>query len=803
MTNRHEKYREPFGFSEVAAGSEALRERLKRSAYLRHLLEVYHSDEDDKPHDAPIWESWLRQSGELPPDFDALPTNAFLPEVLQFVDGHPVETEYAWRNRRQEVLDILRAYQLGDTPPTPPKMVAQQRGSVVDEELGGRVSQIQLIFGPSEKAVLAETLVGSRDPCMYRAVQLKVEVFIPQGRGPFPAIVEVGNREGARRMTPVSAIAARRGYVVCSFDRGDAFTAREVYTGVDCNQLVWWAYAASRCIDYLLSLEEVNPVQVGVLGHSRGGKMALIAAALDERIIAAIASHPGGGSGHVAPWRYLGEKYGGETLESSTLSFPYWNHPRLRFFAGREHKLPFDSHFLMALVAPRALLVTQGDADDVGECWGAQQAYLATKRVYGLLGHAERLNITFHSGGHRLSEEALEGYVDWLDMQFGRGSLDPPEELMYTYTFDRWREVTGEEVDITSFPEKDLGDLLESDDGAVIQTASEWKVKREAIRERVMWGLGELPPLDVVQGAELMNVTERTSGWVKADLPVAERLVVHLTYPAERQGRLTVVIFLHAYVDARGWASTSEYGWSPLVGERLAQQGFLAVEYDQFGYGTRNHDAGIEFYVKHPRQSAMGVMVQDVRRVVTALSQLDIADEKRIMVAGYSLGGAVALYAAALDERISGVASTCGFGSMRRDAHGQETEGLLRYSHLRPTLPRLGFFVGHEQRVPYDYHEILALIAPRPVLILAPRLDQDWFFEDVVACIESAAEVYRLLSAEESLQLHTPLDFNRYPPAYQNRVNEWLGGVARTDSGPGSVSQREPHNTVVDKDEPR
>ena len=444
MTNIQEIHGEPIGGSKIAVGSEALRGRLKRSAYLHHLLEVYHSDEDNKPHDAPVWESWLSQSGELPPDFDALPTNAFLPEVLQFVDGQPVETEYAWQTRRQEVLEILRTYQLGNYPPPPPKMVAQQTGSVVDEELGGKVGQIQLVFGPSEKAVNAETLLGRRDPCMYQTVQLKAEVFIPQGKGPFPAMVEVGNREGARRMTPVSAIAARRGYVVCSFDRVDAFSAKEVYTDYDCNQLVWWAYAASRCIDYLLNLEEVIMDQIGILGHSRGGKMALIGAALDERITAAIASHPGGGSGQVAPWRYLGEKCGGETLESSTLSFPHWNHPRLRFFAGRENKLPFDSHFLMALVAPRALLVTQGDADDVGECWGAQQAYLATKRGYELLGHAERLNIVFHSSGHRLSEEALEGYVDWLDMQFGRGSLDPPEELMYTYTFDRWREVTGD-----------------------------------------------------------------------------------------------------------------------------------------------------------------------------------------------------------------------------------------------------------------------------------------------------------------------------------------------------------------------
>ena len=117
---------------------------------------------------------------------------------------------------------------------------------------------------------------------------------------------------------------------------------------------------------------------------------------------------------------------------------------------------------------------------------------------------------------------------------------------------------------------------------------------------------------------------------------------------------------------------------------------------------------------------------------------------------------------------------------MRLDVHGRQTEGLQRYSHLRPTLPRLGFFVGHERRLPYDYHEILALIAPRPLLILAPILDQDWFFQDVEACYEAALPVYQLLGRENAIELYAPHDFNRYPPKYQNKVNEWLSGIAES-----------------------
>ena len=770
--------RDAFGLSEVEAGSAALRDRLKRSAYLHHLLETFHSDADDKPRDAPIWEHWLNASGELPPDFAALPTNAFLPDVLEFDDGRLVESPQDWEQRRDKVLETLRYYQLDHWPSPPAKMIVTESDSSEDAELGGTVRHVRLIFGPSEKAVVADTRAGARDPSKFAAVRLRAEVFVPQGQGPFPAIVEVGMHIGDRLVGYLSAPAPRRGYVVCLFDAQDAFSAKDVYTDCDCNELVWWAYAASRCIDYLCGLDEVDPSRIAMVGHSRGGKMTVVAAALDRRIAASVASHTGSGSGTVPPWRYMGEKFGAETLESCTRAFPYWNHPRMRFFIGRENKLPFDSHFLMALVAPRALLTTEGDADGVGETWGAQQAYLATKKVYELLGHPDRLNTYVTPGGHMLSEEVREGYVDWLDMRFGRKPLDIVDRLMYTYTFDGWRETTGENLDVGSFPERGLDDLLVADNGTEIRTPEAWQAKRRSIGERLRWGLMDLPTIEPSYPSELANVQELDGGLTKADLPVEGKLVGHLTFPTGVQGKLPVAIYLHAYLDARGYDWPRGYGWGTSVGERLAQKGFLAVEYDQFGYGTRNHDCGIEFYAEHPRQSAMGVMVQDVRKMIGAVSGLEIADPDRVVVTGFSLGGAVGLYAAALDERIKAVASTCGFASMRLDVHGRQTEGLQRYSHLRPTLPRLGFFVGHERRLPYDYHEILALIAPRPLLILAPVLDQDWFFQDVEACYEAALPVYQLLGRENAIELYAPHDFNRYPPKYQDRVNAWLWRIA-------------------------
>ena len=129
---------------------------------------------------------------------------------------------------------------------------------------------------------------------------------------------------------------------------------------------------------------------------------------------------------------------------------------------------------------------------------------------------------------------------------------------------------------------------------------------------------------------------------------------------------------------------------------------------------------------------------------VDALANLDFIDSTKIFVAGYSLGATVGLYAAALDERIAGVVSVAGFTPMRLNTPERGTEGIKAYSHLHGLLPRLGFFVGNEARIPYDFHEILACIAPRPVLVIAPVMDKDANLEDVKNCVEQAGKIYSL-----------------------------------------------------------
>jgi dienelactone hydrolase len=758
----------------------------KRAEFLEHLLKTYSSDKDGKPQEVPIWESWLRKSGELPPDFDELEANAIPPELLRFQNGKTVANPRQWEIRKQEIRKALEQYMFGNWPPPPPKMAIKYQESNEEETELYIKTNVQLYFAPSVTAVEYVDRTRDYSPRYKRetrgdytnfdAAVLNVVLYIPKGKGPFPAIIQWGI---GRQISNQEIESLKRGYIYCRFDINDADYFRDVYPDYECNQIEWWAYAASRCVDLLYSRDDIDRSKIAVYGHSRSGKTILLAAVMDDRINAIIDSHPGTGAGSFNLWRYASDKYGGETLENGTRRFQYWNNPRMRFFIGRENKMPFDSHFLLALVAPRPCLMGTGEHDDVGEAWGDQQCYLAVKKVYQLLGGEQKLGFYASPDAHQVTPQMVNDYLDWLDMQFGRKPFDFSEKLIYTYTFDGWKKITGEEFDIKKFPEKDLNDILLALDGKEIKEKEEWGKKADQVRNQIKLIIGDLPAYEKIQKVKTENERSYGNNLKKAEIPIDDKLIAHITWPADNKNKIPVVIYLHAYLDANGYNWSRGYGYTTSVGERLAQNGFLAIEFDQFGYGLRNRDSDIEFYAEHKNQSALGVMIRDVSKIIDALSLIDWVDKDKIMVAGYSLGGMVGLYAAVFDSRIQAVASTCGFGSMRLDVHGDQTEGIKRYSHLRPTIPRLGLFLGNEKRIPYDFHEVLALIAPRPVFILAPKLDQDWYYEDVEICYNEAVKVFNLYGRRENINLVSPDDFNRYPPEYQEIIISWLTGISK------------------------
>jgi pimeloyl-ACP methyl ester carboxylesterase len=168
-------------------------------------------------------------------------------------------------------------------------------------------------------------------------------------------------------------------------------------------------------------------------------------------------------------------------------------------------------------------------------------------------------------------------------------------------------------------------------------------------------------------------------------------------------------------------------------------------------------------------------MVDDTQAAVSALSSLDVIDAKTVFLAGYSLGGKVALFTAALDDRVAGVIAASAFTPWRTPRPA--TEGIQHYTGLHALIPRLKQFEGNEREIPVDYDEIIGAIAPRPLYIRTPKLDRYASLEDVRRAVESARESWKVRDAADRLTFVTPLDFNRFRIDAQREAFTWLAGL--------------------------
>lgn len=120
-----------------------------------------------------------------------------------------------------------------------------------------------------------------------------------------------------------------------------------------------WAWAASRALDFLLTLDLFDPERIAVEGHSRLGKTALWCGAQDTRF-RYVFSNNAGCSGDAIT---RGKK--GEDIGYITKTFGYWFCDRYKDYAGDGiEKMPFDQHWLIAASAPRHVAVGASSLDE-------------------------------------------------------------------------------------------------------------------------------------------------------------------------------------------------------------------------------------------------------------------------------------------------------------------------------------------------------------------------------------------------------------------------------------------------------
>lgn len=193
-----------------------------------------------------------------------------------------------------------------------------------------------------------------------------------------------------------------------------------------CGKIGLWAWAVSRVMDYALTLPQLDPSRISVVGHSRLGKTALLAGALDERFCCAF-SNDSGSSGAA-----LSRDNRKEKVHEIYEKFPYWFCENYGKYANHEEMLPFDQHFLLAANAPHRVYVSSA-AEDV---WAdSEKEYLSCVaadgyfRQQGLSGFIRpdrppvpgdffgNGHIGYHlrPGTHYLSREDWQYFIKYLE----------------------------------------------------------------------------------------------------------------------------------------------------------------------------------------------------------------------------------------------------------------------------------------------------------------------------------------------------------------------------------------------------
>lgn len=351
--------------------------------------------------------------GTIMPIIDAMPKSEGLPDLFRMNSGRRVKTMEDWSQRRDELKDAILKYEYGRIPP--PVDVSAFR-ETAREVFSGVADEVNLVLA-----------IGSSAP-----LKMRLTLIIPKGRGPFPVIL-INEREimGTMTLPENTETAVRRGYIMAVYrcsdlqadETADLGPAKNAYPEYDWGTLAVWAWGGMRVIDYLVTLPEVDETRILVTGHSRGGKTALLTGALDERVAMTVPNASGGGGFQC--WRFPIEPSdppGVNRHESVALMSTYrtyWLHPGLKPFAETVARLPFDQHFLAALIAPRWLCTVECMDDDCGTPLCVQRTYLAAKSVYDWMGVPERVGLYFRQkGGHAQGPEDWGALLDFADINF-------------------------------------------------------------------------------------------------------------------------------------------------------------------------------------------------------------------------------------------------------------------------------------------------------------------------------------------------------------------------------------------------
>lgn len=320
-------------------------------------------------------------------------------------------------------------------------------------------------------------------------------------------------------------------------------------------------------------------------------------------------------------------------------------------------------------------------------------------------------------------------------------------------------------------PHHDLTYYLDKDGARQpITDFDTWEIRRRAIVKAVQDVMGPLPgdarrtPLDVKVEEEVTLDDGLIRRKITYQSEPGSCVPAFLFLPKAKAGeRLPAVLCLHQTTKIGKGESAGLVANDKSYALDLAKRGFVTIAPDYPGFGEHDWD----FAPERGYQSGSMKSIWDNMRAVDLLESMDIVDGERIGCIGHSLGGHNVIFTALFDPRLKVIASSCGFTRLDQDDLPSWTG--------RVYMPRIASeFANDINKLPFDFPELVAALAPRPFITCSAVGDGDFNVQGVKDCLMFATPAYKLYGAEDRLAGHYPEGPHGFPPSSQKAAFEFL-----------------------------
>ncbi|MAE67045.1 MAG: hypothetical protein CMJ18_22520 [Phycisphaeraceae bacterium] len=516
------------------------------------------------------------------------------------------------------------------------------------------------------------------------------------------------------------------------------------------------AYDTSRAIDVLGQRDDVDMERVGVMGHSGGGSQSFVACVYDPRVKAAVLN--------------CGIASAAATIRDTRTASHTSSVPGITQLG--------DEAAVVAAMAPRAVLITNGSEDWLFPTDGILNTYYRAKQAYEALGIADRIDFGCIAGPHVFAPYVRAVGYDWLDRWLVRTPIDSGEVW---YGADRPDPAPLERrrVDVEG-----LRDLCgrygaRPEPQPRVRKRVDAPVDPPARIEEVRITVDDTPAFDNKRvRLEPPNDVSTYLAGVRQLVDMNDHLDLWVGRPASDEDRKPAALLIHRSVEPFdvGRDEVMGFGGDPAyaLGPSLTAQGRVVAAMDLFGHGQRANRQAQRKWPSQPERSfnfpaihfsrtgtsLLERTIHEIRAVVSWLRERDDVDPDAIDVIGFETGGFAALMTAVLEPAIRSVVAVGGVTTQAAAIDRQIAEHYFLY---QPGLLPTG-----------DVDGALSLLAPRPCCLIHFEDDSRWPCEGAETIIGAMKPSYERAGRSDALSVCRMPGEPAMDSALTAQILEWL-----------------------------